>query len=97
MMLPLKRTAFIRLPQAGARVAVVAFAAMARAQDPVTATLRGLVTDPTGAVVSGARVRAVRRATGVVREVVSDAHGGYVITNLAPGDYAVTVEADGLT
>jgi len=97
MMLPLKRTAFIRLPQAGALVAVVAFAAMARAQDPVTATLRGLVTDPTGAVVSGARVRAVRRATGVVREVVSDAHGGYVITNLAPGDYAVTVEADGLT
>jgi hypothetical protein len=76
---------------------LAALAAMVAAQDPVSATLRGLVTDTSGAAVAGAHVRARRRATGVVREAVTSAKGAYVLADLPPGEYAVTVEAPGLT
>jgi hypothetical protein len=60
-----------------------------------TAELIGTVADPTGAVISGAKVIATNAGTGVSREASSDATGGYVMTLLPPGNYNLSVEAQG--
>ncbi len=73
---------------------VVSLATAMRAQTP-TATLNGIVTDPQGAVVPGARVVITNVATGVSREAQSSSEGQYVFTTLAAGRYTVTVEASG--
>src|SRR5271170_7379761 len=56
-------------------------------------TLRGRVTDPTGAVIPQATVIATgARQTGTA---VSDAQGAFEIKGLAPGTYAVSAQATG--
>ncbi len=59
------------------------------------ATLEGLVTDTSGAAVSGARVVATNVGNNVPAETVSDSDGHYVISYLTPGTYVVTVEKPG--
>ena len=76
-------------------VGVVLLASHAVAQDPATAVLIGRVTDPSGAPVVGAHVKAVRQGTGLSRETATDSNGGYVLASLAPSAYDVTVEAIG--
>jgi hypothetical protein len=57
-----------------------------------TGTLRGRVLDPNGAVVPGATVVAKNEATGVSSpSFVTSSEGVFVITNLIPGVYSVTV------
>ncbi len=56
-------------------------------------SLTGNVTDPSGAVVPGARVEAVNVATGVKRETTADSSGIYNVPDLPPGTYKVTVSA----
>jgi hypothetical protein len=41
----------------------------------ITGSLRGTVTDPSGAVVSGARVMITNLGTGVAKQIVTDASG----------------------
>jgi hypothetical protein len=65
------------------------------AQQSNAATLRGIITDPNGAVVAGAAVKATHVATGMMRETQTDDEGVYVLTNLRPGVYEVRVEAQG--
>jgi Carboxypeptidase regulatory-like domain len=60
-----------------------------------TATLSGNVTDPSGAVVPQARIRVRGLTTGVTREVTSDSAGDYNVPSLQPGNYSVTVKAQG--
>jgi len=60
-----------------------------------TATLNGIVTDPNGALVPGAKVNLTSQATGLSREVTSSADGLYVFASLAAGLYDVRVEASG--
>jgi outer membrane receptor protein involved in Fe transport len=74
---------------------VCALASDARAQQLATATLRGVVIDPNGAVISGATVRATSTATGAVRETTTNDVGLYVLSNLQPSAYEVRVEAKG--
>src|SRR5579864_1348967 len=71
-------------------------AATAYAQvDYSTATLKGTVTDPQGAVVAGATVTASNPATGVSRTTHSGPDGGYQVAALPPGKYQVTIEHQG--
>lgn len=65
------------------------------AQQLATATLRGVITDPQGAVVVGATVTAKSLSTGVMRTTTTNAEGAFVLSNLAPGEYGVRVEAAG--
>jgi hypothetical protein len=58
-----------------------------------TATLGGIVTDPQGAAVVGARVVATNKGTGIASEAATGTGGEYVIVNLPPGLYNVHVEA----
>jgi hypothetical protein len=55
--------------------------------------ISGTVTDAAGAAVPGATVRITNDATQQSRNVLSDANGFYVATNLPVGAYRVTVEA----
>jgi hypothetical protein len=64
--------------------------APARAQ-LATAELNGRVTDASGAVLPGATVTATQTATGLMRTVVTDGTGTYVLSNLPPGPYQLDV------
>src|SRR5829696_4510601 len=66
-------------------------------QQAANATLTGTITDPHGAVVSGATVTATQNTTGVKRETVSNDDGLYVLSNMAPGDYELRIQAKGFT
>ena len=58
--------------------------------------ISGLVADTSGKPIGGARVLVKNAATGASADVVADAHGRYAVENLAPGDYSVSVSAEGL-
>jgi hypothetical protein len=58
-------------------------------------TLRGEVTDPSGAVVAGAKVTATNVGTNVSSETTTTGSGTYNFPNLLPGTYTVTIEASG--
>ena len=60
-----------------------------------TGQIRGVVTDPTGAIVSGAKIVVVSATTGATRNTTSNGNGEYSITNLAPTDYTLTAEGSG--
>ena len=58
-----------------------------------TGTLRGTVTDPNGGVVAGATVTAKNQSTNNTSPTTTNGEGGYVLSNLSPGVYTITVEA----
>ena len=55
----------------------------------------GTVKDASGAVVTGAKVTVKNEDTGFAREVQTNESGLYIATNLPPGYYTVSVEAQG--
>ena len=65
------------------------------AQQAATATLSGRVTDPGGAVVIGAKVIAMYKATGAKREAVTNSEGFFALTNLNSGEYELSFEKEG--
>jgi hypothetical protein len=69
----------------------VAFAQTTVAQG----SIQGSVTDPTGAVVSGAKITISNKATGQVGTTTSSSSGTYNSGGLIPGDYVIRVEARG--
>src|SRR5262249_42427796 len=61
------------------------------------AWFHGRVTDPDEAVVVGAEVRIVDQATGVARNVKTNAEGRYTAPFLLPGTYQIEVKASGFS
>ena len=61
----------------------------------ITGSISGLVTDPAGAVIAGARVTATNSQTGVRTETVTDSKGFYSFPTLPIGTYDVEVHATG--
>src|SRR5215471_12195779 len=59
------------------------------------ATVFGIVTDPRGAVISGAQVTILNSSTGLKREASTDATGQFRIAGLPAGNYSVHVEKEG--
>src|SRR3981081_631234 len=57
-----------------------------------TGTIRGLVTDTSGAVVAGAEVSIKNDATGETRNVTTNQSGEYVAPELDPANYTITVK-----
>lgn len=60
-----------------------------------SADLTGTVTDPSGAEVPNAKVTATDTAKGGQRSVVTDEHGFYRLSGLAPATYKLSVEHAG--
>jgi hypothetical protein len=58
-------------------------------------SISGLVTDPTGAVVPGAKLTLLNHATGVEQRSVTTAAGLYTFVSLNPGVYQVTASQKG--
>jgi hypothetical protein len=58
-------------------------------------TLSGLVTDPQGAAVSGAKVRLRETATNTGYEATSAVDGAFTLPFVPPGDYELSAEASG--
>jgi hypothetical protein len=89
----------MRKPRFTARIAtliflfpLLGFSALAQSNK---GTIVGTVTDPNSALVSGAKATVTNSATGEVREVTTGDEGTFVVANLEPGKYQVTVEASG--
>ena len=77
-------------------IALLVFsAACACAQS--TATLTGVVTDPSGAVVANAEVKVHSLGTGTDRVLMTDSAGIYVAPSLQPGDYTIEATVAGFS
>src|SRR3989454_5100858 len=60
-----------------------------------TATLRGTVTDDSGAIVPGAKITLTANS-GTVNTAVADSNGSYSFMGIAPGDYVAQASAPDL-
>jgi hypothetical protein len=60
-----------------------------------TGSIQGTITDPSGAVVPGAKILISNKATAQVISTTSTSSGTYTSGALIPGDYSVRVEASG--
>lgn len=82
------------LIRGGMLACILAWSVFAFAQTATT-SLRGVVTDPSGAVVPGAAVTLTDAATGVTYHATSNAAGFYLFPVLEPAHYRITVTASG--
>lgn len=85
---------FIAIPNLRAFFLVVLLAGYTFAQKP-TGEIKGTVQDPGNAFVPKATVTAKDTATGLTFDTVSGGDGAYVVPNLLPGNYSLTVTAPG--
>ncbi len=60
-----------------------------------TTSLRGVVKDPSGALLPGAKVTITDTATGQARATVADSAGVYQFVQIRPAKYTITVSATG--
>jgi hypothetical protein len=74
-------------------IASLLFAGLASAQ--FNCSIQGIVTDPSGAVVADATVRATNVNTGITRDVKTGSDGIYRVLSLGPGTYQAEVTAKG--
>jgi len=74
---------------------IVFFGVLAYGQGSPTASLSGVVSDQTGAVIPGADVSVKNVATGLESKTVTVENGTYSVPALDPGTYVVTVTLPG--
>ena len=60
-----------------------------------TGSIQGAVTDPSGALISGATITMTNKATGRVISATTTSGGTYASGALTPGEYSVRVDAPG--
>src|SRR5207245_2817809 len=58
-------------------------------------TLSGTVEDQTGAVITQQKLRLISKATGQVRQTLSDGSGSFSFNDVMPGEYILKGEAEG--
>src|SRR5262245_1122206 len=58
-------------------------------------SISGVAKDPSGAVVSGAKVKVRNEDTRFERQATTNESGFYTVTNIPPGYYTIEVEAPG--
>jgi hypothetical protein len=67
------------------------------AQSLISGDIAGTVTDPSGAVVSGATVTLKSDATGATHVATTGSNGNYRFSLLGPGSYTISVTAQGFS
>src|SRR5580698_8430625 len=88
-------TQYIRRMRAVLCTALVAVVTVAAGAQTVTGSIRGLVTDASGAVVPGSEITAINVNTGVQTKTTTDKTGNYNIQTLSVGSYKVTAARPG--
>ena len=88
-----KASAFLFLPFLWLSALALSVVA-AHAQSP-NAAIRGQITDPSKAAISGARIVAIDVDTNIRQEATSNSVGEYYVPSLLPGTYNLHVEKDG--
>lgn len=83
------------MPKSRMRFLLAIFFASGSLAQVSTARLEGVILDPSGSAVSGAMVVAVSKATALSFSTTSTEQGIYALLSLSPGEYTVTVEAQG--
>src|SRR6185503_18246680 len=81
------------LPMLGSVAMLCVLAATGKAQ--TSGEITGLVTDSSGAAVSGANVTTTNKATGATRKITTNGEGLYSFPSLLPGVYELKVEQTG--
>jgi outer membrane receptor protein involved in Fe transport len=76
-------------------VSVVLWLALSAAAQQITGSIRGSISDPSGAVVQGATVTAKQTETGLTRAVTSGRDGSYLLVELSVGRYSLEVTGKG--
>ena len=59
------------------------------------ASVVGITTDPSGALITGAKVEVRNVDTNALRQAESDSKGEFIVPNLSPGTYAITITKEG--
>ena len=77
-------------------VCLLAFASSLWSQSSYTASVRGVVTDRSGAAVVGAKIAITETERNVPHTVVTDDAGRYAVTALPPGKYSFTASRNSL-
>src|SRR4051812_33330425 len=83
--------------RATALALALGFAASAAAQDGSTSAIRGIVSDPSGARVSGVQVSIINPETAFTRRAITDGEGRFSADLLPPGSYNITANAMGVS
>ena len=81
---------------AGSVAIVLLFCSLGSAQD-VTGKIAGVVTDPSGAAIPGAKVTVTNSGTKASKDTTTDSNGFYQVTQLPVGEYQVSAEASGFS
>jgi predicted heme/steroid binding protein len=76
-------------------LAMVTLAPLSLSAQQITGNIRGTITDPSGAVVAGARITAQQTETALTRTTETDRSGSYVLLELPIGHYRIQVSAQG--
>ena len=84
-----------QVPAALATPTAVTTVTAAPSTPAVTATVRGHIADPTGALIPGASITITTPAGASVTTTKSDTSGQYVVSGLAPGSYIVQSYVEG--
>lgn len=71
------------------------FSSSGSAWGQAATSLRGTITDPSGAAIPNATVRLVNTGTSLARTAMTDSQGNYTFVQVTPGSYELTVEASG--
>lgn len=74
---------------------IASFTSQVALADNVYATIRGSVTDPTGAILAGVKVTATNNETGISASTISGSSGLYEFLQLPVGKYSVSATKDG--
>src|SRR5262245_3342856 len=83
------------LLRAFVHAAVVAALAVASLAQITTTGIRGIVRDPSGAVIPNATIKLTDNSTGIEYATVSSSDGGFLFPNLQFGSYKLTATAAG--
>jgi Carboxypeptidase regulatory-like domain len=90
---------FVKIRPKGYLLAVLCvialLAAIPDAWGQASTSLRGTVTDPSGAAIPSATVRLTNAGTNLQRTASADQSGNYVFSQVLPGSYILEVEAQG--
>jgi hypothetical protein len=60
-------------------------------------SLRGTITDPSGALIPGSQVTIVNKATGLKSTEAANGSGEYGFQQIAPGTYVITADGSGFS